>query len=83
MGRPNAAYLQIMTASTRALAMGLHTYVEDGLSGEVSQVDLFHRREERYSQESRYLLSVSREPAHAGRPLQPGGYPRRSNLMSK
>ncbi|KAF5249481.1 hypothetical protein FANTH_5174 [Fusarium anthophilum] len=34
MGRPNAAYLQVCSACTRAISMGLHDKVEDGEEGE-------------------------------------------------
>jgi hypothetical protein len=40
MGRPNAAYLQICSACTRAIAMGLHSRTEDDVIGEDLQLRL-------------------------------------------
>ncbi|KAG7417750.1 hypothetical protein Forpe1208_v004430 [Fusarium oxysporum f. sp. rapae] len=40
MGRPNAAYLQVCSACTRAMSMGLHSQVEDDAVGEDLQLRL-------------------------------------------
>ncbi|RBA20883.1 hypothetical protein FPRO05_08330 [Fusarium proliferatum] len=40
MGRPNAAYLQVCSASTRAMAMGLHARAEDDVGREDLQTRL-------------------------------------------